>query len=119
VLLLNASATHNHLLGGQEWRAVRTKTHTFCRWLDGREELFSLQDDRLQETNLAAHLAHRETRRTLEAHLEALLARRGDALLPSSAYATWYDAQRRVVRNAYGPLGDPEGEPDWSLLAPR
>jgi hypothetical protein len=92
---------------------------TFCRWLDGREELFSLQDDRLQETNLASHPAHRETRRTLEAHLEALLARRGDALLPCSAYATWYDAQRRVVRNAYGPLGDPEGEPDWSLLAPR
>jgi hypothetical protein len=29
----------------------------------------------------------------------------------------WLDSQRRVVRNAFGPLSDPEGEPDWSLLA--
>jgi hypothetical protein len=77
--------------------------------------LFILAD----QLRAASLPAHRETRRTLEAHLEALLARRGDALVPCSAYATWYDAQRRVVRNAYGPLGDPEGEPDWSLLAPR
>jgi hypothetical protein len=27
------------------------------------------------------------------------------------------DHQRRVVGNAYGPLGDPEGEPDWSMLS--
>ncbi len=31
-------------------------------------------------------------------------------------YRDWYDAQRRIVRNAHGPLGDPEDEPDWSLL---
>ena len=24
--------------------------------------------------------------------------------------------QRRVVRNAHGPLSHPESEPDWSLL---
>jgi hypothetical protein len=46
------------------------------------------------------------------------MARRGDALVPCRDYAVWFDAYRRVVRNAYGPLRHPESAPDWSLLAP-
>ena len=37
-------------------------------------------------------------------------------LQPATSYTDWYDAQRRPVRNAHGPLGDLEDEPDWSLL---
>ena len=41
---------------------------------------------------------------------------RNDTLQPATRYTDWYDAQRRIVRNAHGPQGDPEDEPDWSLL---
>ena len=44
------------------------------------------------------------------------MARRADELVPCQTYSTWFDAQRRVVRNAFGPLGNPEDSPDWSLL---
>ena len=45
------------------------------------------------------------------------MARRGDGLVPCVTYHSWFDHYRRVVRNGYGPLGDPEDSPDWSLLA--
>ena len=41
---------------------------------------------------------------------------RNDSFLPCREYSDWFDYQRRVVRNMHGPLGDPEDEPDWSLL---
>ena len=66
--------------------------------------------------NLADETSSRGVREELEGRLEALLAERKDALVPCSSYRDWFDSQRRVVRNAYGPLGDPEKEPDWSLL---
>jgi hypothetical protein len=53
----------------------------------------------------------------MEGLLRELQARRGDALVPCTQWSDWFDDQRRVVRNAYGPLSDPEGEPDWSLLS--
>ena len=28
----------------------------------------------------------------------------------------WFDSERRVVANAFGPLPHPETGPDWSLL---
>ncbi len=47
---------------------------------------------------------------------QAEMKKRNDDLHPGSYYANWFDDERRVIRNAQGPLGDPEGEPDWSLL---
>ncbi len=35
---------------------------------------------------------------------------------PSPVGRNGIDDQRRVVRNAYGPLSHPESSPDWSLL---
>ena len=52
----------------------------------------------------------------LETQPEAFLALRNDSFRPSGEGPDWFDYQRRLLRNMYGPLGDPEDEPDWSLL---
>ena len=56
-------------------------------------------------------------REQIERKLEELMTRRRDELVPCTSYGNWFDSYRRVVRNVYGPLGDPEDEPDWSLLS--
>ena len=57
-------------------------------------------------------LHHREIR---IGTLRAIVRHAGLTFLTHS----WYDVQRHIVRNTHGPLGDPEGEPDWSLLKNR
>ena len=52
----------------------------------------------------------------METTLSNLMDARNDKLQPATNYTDWYDAQRRIVQNAHGPLGNPEDEPDWSLL---
>lgn len=116
LLTMNFGATYDYLVDGEEWRGVRTKRYSLAKWLDGTTELFDLADDPLEMRNLAEETSSRGVREELENWLEALLAERKDALVPCSSYRDWFDSQRRVVRNAYGPLGDPEREPDWSLL---
>ena len=115
VLCMNFGGAYDYLVDGTEWRAVRTADRIFTRWLDGREELFDLRADPLQMDNLAAR--DRPSRDRLNARLAELMAEIDDELVPCTAYRDWFDAQRRVVRNASGPLPDPEAQPDWSLLA--
>ena len=55
--------------------------------------------------------------RRMEERLQQLMARRNDQLVPCTSYRNWFDNYRRIVRNVYGPLSDPEGWPDWSLLS--
>ena len=117
VLCMNFGATYDHFVDGGEWRAVRTKQHTFTRWLDGRSELYDRSTDPLEMTNLADDPAAGPLRGALAERLAELQADVGDELVPCTSYAEWFDAQRRVIRNARGPLGDPEAEPDWSLLS--
>jgi len=116
VLTMNFSAKYDNFADGAEWRGVRTKTHSYDRWLDGRVELFDFKNDPLEMDNLAAKPEHAALRAQMEATLARLQAKRGDALVPCTAWKHWLDNQRRVIRNAFGPLCDPEGEPDWSLL---
>ncbi|MDP6042109.1 MAG: sulfatase [Candidatus Latescibacteria bacterium] len=116
VFTMNFLKPYDYLIDGEEWRGVRTKTHSFARWLDGTIELYDLENDPLQMNNLADNENAQELRQTLEQHLNHLMAKNNDELKPASSYATWFDNQRRVIRNAHGPLGDPEDEPDWSLL---
>jgi arylsulfatase A-like enzyme len=116
VLTMNFTKRFDWFADGWEWRGVRTKTHSYDRWLDGRVEMFDLASDPLQMTNLADDPSHADVRTKLENQLAALQARRGDALVPCTDWKHWQDDQRRVVRNAFGPLSHPESEPDWSLL---
>jgi len=116
VLTMNFTASHDYLKDGQEWRGVRTRDWAYTRWLDGRTELFDLRNDPRQMRTLADDPGAAATRVALDSRLRELMSRRGDALVPCHTYADWFDVQRRVVRNAFGPLGDPEDAPDWSLL---
>jgi arylsulfatase A-like enzyme len=117
LLTMNFTASYDYLKNGREWRGVVTKDHTYARWLDGRVELFDRNKDPLQMRNLAEESSNREMRNTLETQMRRLMERRGDRLIPCLEYASWFDSYRRVVRNGYGPLGDPEDAPDWSLLS--
>jgi hypothetical protein len=117
LLTMNFTAAYDHLVNGDEWRGVRTKTHGYSRWLDGTVELHDLVRDPLQLHNLVEAPGAAALRAHLERRLAELMARRFDQLVPSASYGAWFDQYRRVIRNAYGPLGDPEGSPDWSLLA--
>ena len=99
------------------WRAVRTRTHNYVRWLDGQVELYDLSADPLEMRDLADEPASAELRQDMETQLQRLLDRRQDRFEPSARYAGWFDHRRRVVRNAFGPLSDPESAPDWSLLS--
>jgi len=116
VLLMNFSAGYDWLIDGMEWRGVRTRQHTYVRWLDGRTELHDRAADPLQMDNLAGRAEHRALVEEMEATLRRLMAARCDELMPCSNHRAWLDSQRRVVRNAYGPLSHPESVPDWSLL---
>jgi len=117
ILTMNFTASYDYLKDGQEWRGVRTKRHTFARWLNGEVELFDLENDPLQMTNLADDPNAAALRAQLEDQLQALMRARNDRLVPCTSYQDWFDSQRRIVRNVYGPLRDPESEPDWSMLA--
>ena len=57
-----------------------------------------------------------ESRATLERRRGEFMTERGDRLGPCTEFENWFDEKRYIVRNAYGPLGDPCAEPDWSLL---
>ena len=112
--IMNFSKWFDWFENGAEWRGVRTNTHTYARWLDGREQLYDLQEDPFQMNNLAGkHLSVQTSLQELLAHTQSL---RNDELVPCKDWKHWLDEQRRVIKNAYGPLSHPESEPDWSLL---
>ena len=116
VLTMNFSSEYDRIASGLEWRGVRTKRYTYARWLDGREELYDLDNDPRQMENLIDDAAYAGRLEHMRGLLAGLQQQRADALVPCESYRDWYDTQRRVVRNAYGPLSHPESTPDWSLL---
>ncbi len=116
VLTMNFTASHDYLQDGQEWRGVRTRDRAYTRWLDGRAELYDLQRRPPPDAQPGRRPGLRRDARGdggAPALPDGPPQRR---LVPCHTYADWFDAQRRVVRNAYGPLSDPEDAPDWSLL---
>ena len=117
LLTMNFTASYDYLVNGEEWRGVRTKDHSYARWLNGLTELFDLRNDPLQMNNLAGNPASGDLQKAMSRRLEELMDKRNDALVPCTDYSDWFDEQRRVVRNVYGPLRDPEAHPDWSLLS--
>jgi len=117
VLTMNFTAAYDYLVNGEEWRGVRTKDYSYAKWLNGQIELFDLKNDPLQMNNLAGNPESVDLPKTMERKLDELMDKRNDALIPCTDYSDWFDNQRRVVRNVYGALRNPEEQPDWSLLS--
>jgi arylsulfatase A-like enzyme len=87
-----------------EWRGVRTRRHTYLRWLTGGEELYDNLEDPHQMNDLAAGRRDLPTLQRLRAELERLLADAHDEFLPGTAYADWFDDERNLIRTALGPV---------------
>lgn len=114
--IMNFSKYFDWFQDGAEWRGVRTTTHMYAQWLNGRVDLYDLVADPLQRHNLADHADSAALRQELAAKLANHQQRRQDDLVPCTDWKHWLDDQRRVVRNAFGELSHPESMPDWSLL---
>lgn len=112
--IMNFSKWFDWFQDGAEWRGVRTQQYTYAKWLSGKTELYDLYEDPLQMHNLAGQVGALEPQ--LHEMLQVHQRQRRDELVPCTDWKHWLDEQRRVVRNAHGPLSHPESEPDWSLL---
>ena len=112
--IMNFSKWFDWFQDGAEWRGVRTETHMYAKWLNGKTQLYNLNEDPLQMHNLAGQGLGEEQK--LRALLTEHQQQRKDELVPCTAWQHWLDDQRRVVRNAHGELSHPESIPDWSLL---
>ena len=98
------------------WKGVRTGRWSDWRCLDGSTALYDIRADPLQVRDLVATSAdHRRVVARMEATLGRFMSEWHDAMQPATEYLNWFDG-RRIMRNTFGPLGDPLAEPDWSLL---
>jgi arylsulfatase A-like enzyme len=88
-----------------EWRGLKTKQYTYCRWLAGGEELYDNLEDPYQMKNLAAGGAEPDVLKRLRGRLKDLLAAAHDDFRPGTAYGEWYDNRRNLVRTGLGPVG--------------
>jgi len=106
-LMMNYSSHWDFFQSGSrwpEWRGVRTRRHTYVKWLDGREELYDNLEDPHQMVNLVEGRRDLPTMTRLRSTLRELLADAHDEFLPGTAYADWFDDQRNLVRTALGPV---------------
>jgi arylsulfatase A-like enzyme len=87
-----------------EWRGVKTRQYTYCRWLAGGEELYDNLADPYQMTNLAANGAEPEILGRLRSRLTELLAAAHDDFRPGTGYGEWYTDLRELVKTGLGPV---------------
>jgi arylsulfatase A-like enzyme len=86
---------------GAEWRAVRTKQHTFAVFRsDGKELLFDNVADPYQMNNLIDDPAHADTAETLRNMLKARMAEVNDTFEATSWYRDNWTEDRLIVRTA-------------------
>jgi arylsulfatase A-like enzyme len=87
-----------------EWRGVKTKQHTYVRWLAGGEELYDNRADPYQMANLAEGGGGPEVLDRLRARLAELLAAAHDDFRSGPGYGEWYDDRRNLIRTGLGPV---------------
>jgi arylsulfatase A-like enzyme len=85
-----------------EWRAVRTKQHTYMKWYSGVEQLFDHVEDPYQMRDIAKEAAPTASR--LRSRMNELLHEAHDDFRPGHGYAEWFDAGRNVRRTGWGPV---------------
>jgi arylsulfatase A-like enzyme len=87
-----------------EWRGVKTKQYTYCKWLTGEEELYDDMEDPFQMNNLAAGRAELPVLKHMRSRLKDFLAEAHDDFRPGTAYGEWYDDRRNLIRTGLGPV---------------
>jgi arylsulfatase A-like enzyme len=87
-----------------EWRGVRTRQHTYVRWLNGAEELYDNAADPYQVRNLFDGRRAPDVLQRMRGRLKDLLADAHDNFPPGTAYREWFTMDRDMVRNAAGPV---------------
>ena len=87
-----------------EWRAVRTRQHTYVRWLNGAEEVYDNLEDPYQMKNLFDGRGVPAVMTRLRTRLRDLLAESHDEFFPGDRFAEWFTPQRDMLRNAVGPM---------------
>jgi arylsulfatase A-like enzyme len=85
-----------------EWRGVKTKQHTYFRWIDGSEELYDNLADPYQMQNLAADGSAPALLDHLRARLSDLLAAAHDDFRAGPGYVEWFDDRRNLVATGLG-----------------
>jgi arylsulfatase A-like enzyme len=88
-----------------EWRGLRTKQHTYVKWLSGAEELYDNQADPFQMRNLYDGRGAPAAMEKLRGRLRDLLRESHDDFPAGASYAQWFTPERNMVRNALGPVG--------------
>jgi arylsulfatase A-like enzyme len=87
-----------------EWRGIRTKQYTYCKWLTGEEELYDNIEDPFQMNNLAAGAAELSILNRMRNRLKDFLAAAHDDFRPGTGYGEWYDDRRNLIRTGLGPV---------------
>jgi arylsulfatase A-like enzyme len=82
-----------------EWRAVRTRQHTYVKWYAGPEQLFDNAADPNQMRDIARDAKPLVDR--FRGRLRDLLHEADDDFRPGHGYAEWFDAERNVKRTGY------------------
>lgn len=101
-LMMQFSSHWDYCLTGapwKEWRAVKTKQHTYVKWIDGKEELYDDMNDPYQMNNLVENKEARDELEMLRGKLEDLLSKANDEFLPGTAYRKWFNNKREVIHH--------------------
>lgn len=85
-----------------EWRGVRTKRYTYIKWLSGKEDLFDNEADPYQMRSVAG--SEVSALNMFREALQRLLAEAHDEFMAGPAYASWFDAERNMIRTGLGPV---------------
>jgi len=99
-LMMLYSSHWNYFLTGspwKEWRAVKTKTYTYIKRIDGTEELYNNIKDPYQMNNLVSSNSDGKDLNMLRKKLMNLLENANDEFRPGTEYEKWYNDQRHVV----------------------
>ena len=87
-----------------EWRGVKTKQYTYCKWLTGEEELYNDIEDPYQMNNLVLAMKELPVLKQMRQRLKDFLVAAHDDFLPGTAYADWYDDLRNLKTTGLGPI---------------
>ena len=99
-LMMSTGATAN-FEDGHEWRAFRTKSHTYAVYrVDNKELLFDNIADPLQMHNIAGDPAHKAVKNDLREKMLAAMQQIGDTFEACSWYEKNWVRDRHIIRTA-------------------